>query len=99
MVTAPRALLLRNTTFNVWRHMFGEEVLGGQREPDQHLHHVEALAEAEPARVAADRRGVFSVWYATAQPFPTASRTSAVTRMLRTDRGKRASQPSRIAWS
>src|SRR3982074_2671275 len=82
MVTAPRALLTRKTTFKVCRPRLakkrravrarpprtppalaakaplegmppevGKEVLGGQRQPHQHLDHVEALAEAEAARV------------------------------------------------
>jgi hypothetical protein len=50
MVTAPWALLTRNTVEGVPRHV-GKEAKPGELEPGQHLEEIEALGEAEAARV------------------------------------------------
>ena len=51
MVTAPRALLTRKTTRRVCRQRLAKKCRAVRASPHQHLDHVEALAEAEAARV------------------------------------------------
>src|SRR4029453_17085856 len=79
------------------RHV-GKEAKPGELESGQHLEEIEALGEAEAARVPWIRGSVAAlIGRGHGQAFPSRSSTSPVIMMLRMDRGKRPSQPRRMA--